>query len=66
MQGKSVPHYAAIEPSGDGLMIVSHKPFTFMQSESDKLEENDDAKVSNEKKGKTQSDSSLRLLSSLT
>lgn len=52
MQGKSVPHYAAIEPNGDGLMIVSHKPFTFMQSESDKSEENDDAKISNEKKGK--------------
>ncbi|KAF4798115.1 NudC domain-containing protein 1 [Turdus rufiventris] len=50
LQGKSVPHYAAIEPSGDGLMIVSHKPFTFMQSESDKLEENDNVKVSNEKK----------------
>ncbi|NWH91478.1 NUDC1 protein, partial [Aegithalos caudatus] len=50
LQGKSVPHYAAIEPSGDGLMIVSHKPFTFMQSEGDKIEENDDAKVSNEKK----------------
>lgn len=34
-------------------MIVSHKPFTFMQSESDKLEENDNVKVSNEKKGKS-------------
>ncbi|XP_071410077.1 nudC domain-containing protein 1 [Pithys albifrons albifrons] len=48
LQGKSVPHYAAIETSGDGLMIVSHKPFKFM--DSDKLEENDDAKVLNEKK----------------
>ncbi|KAJ7408926.1 NudC domain-containing protein 1 [Pitangus sulphuratus] len=50
LQGKSVPHYAAIEQSGDGLMIVSHKPFKFMESESDKLEENDDTKVLNEKK----------------
>ncbi|XP_009079998.1 PREDICTED: nudC domain-containing protein 1-like, partial [Acanthisitta chloris] len=50
LQGKSVPHYAAIEPSGDGLMIVSHKPFKFMQNEGEKLEENDDAEVSNEKK----------------
>uniref|UniRef100_A0A663DVH6 NudC domain-containing protein 1 n=1 Tax=Aquila chrysaetos chrysaetos TaxID=223781 RepID=A0A663DVH6_AQUCH len=50
LQGKSVPHYAAIEPSGDGLMIVSYKPFKFMQDEDDKLEENDDAKATNEKK----------------
>ncbi|NXM28668.1 NUDC1 protein, partial [Oxyruncus cristatus] len=50
LQGKSVPHYAAIEPSGDGLMIVSHKPFKFMESESDKLEENDGTKILNEKK----------------
>ncbi|NXW21127.1 NUDC1 protein, partial [Circaetus pectoralis] len=50
LQGKSVPHYAAIEPSGDGLMIVSYKPFKFMQDEDDKLEENDDAEATNEKK----------------
>lgn len=53
LQGKSVPHYAAIEPSGDGLMVVSYKPFKFMKDEDDKLEENDDAKATNEKKGKT-------------
>ncbi|EGW09202.1 NudC domain-containing protein 1 [Cricetulus griseus] len=28
LRGKSVPHYAAIEPSGNGLMIVSYKSFT--------------------------------------
>ncbi|XP_068789234.1 nudC domain-containing protein 1 isoform X1 [Struthio camelus] len=50
LQGKSVPHYAAIEPSGDGLMILSYKPFKFMQHEEDKLEENVDGKVTNEKK----------------
>ncbi|NWI68557.1 NUDC1 protein, partial [Todus mexicanus] len=50
LQGKSVPHYAAIEPSGDGLMIVSYKPFKFMQDEDDKLEENDNAKATDEKK----------------
>ncbi|XP_065686963.1 nudC domain-containing protein 1 isoform X1 [Patagioenas fasciata] len=50
LQGKSVPHYAAIEPSGDGLMVVSYKPFKFMKDEDDKLEENDDAKTTNEKK----------------
>ncbi|XP_063183482.1 nudC domain-containing protein 1 isoform X2 [Chroicocephalus ridibundus] len=51
LQGKSVPHYAAVEPSGDGLMIVSYKPFKFVQDEDNKLEEeNDDAKAANEKK----------------
>ncbi|NXC20863.1 NUDC1 protein, partial [Corythaeola cristata] len=50
LQGKSVPHYAAIEPSGDGLMIVSYKPFKFMQDEDNKLEENDDEKATNEEK----------------
>ncbi|NXT82484.1 NUDC1 protein, partial [Zapornia atra] len=52
LQGKSVPHYAAIEPNGDGLMIVSYKPFRFMQDEDGKLEENDvdDAKSTDEKK----------------
>ncbi|XP_025920009.1 nudC domain-containing protein 1 isoform X4 [Apteryx rowi] len=50
LQGKSVPHYVAIEPSGDGLMILSYKPFKFMQDEEDKLEENDDEKVTNKKK----------------
>ncbi|XP_010004779.1 PREDICTED: nudC domain-containing protein 1 [Chaetura pelagica] len=62
LQGKSIPHYAAIEPSGNGVMIVSYKPFKFVQDEddkleednkveeNDKLEENDDAKATNEKK----------------
>ncbi|NXA39289.1 NUDC1 protein, partial [Eudromia elegans] len=50
LHGKSVPHYAAIEPSGDGLMILSYKPFKFMQDEEDKIEENIDEKVTNEKK----------------
>ncbi|KAM6089243.1 nudC domain-containing protein 1 isoform 1-T1 [Chlamydotis macqueenii] len=40
----------AIEPSGDGLMIVSYKPFKFIQDERDELEENDDAKATSEKK----------------
>lgn len=27
--GKSVPHYAAVEPQGKGLMVASEKPFVF-------------------------------------
>lgn len=53
LQGKSVPHYAAIEPNGDGLMILSYKPFKSVQEEEKKLAGNDDAKTANEKKGKT-------------
>lgn len=63
MQGKSVPHYAAIEPSGNGLMIVSYKPFKFMQGEDNKSEENDDAEATKEKKGKTYLVDCDRLLS---
>lgn len=27
LKGKSVPHYAAVEPQGKGLMVASEKPF---------------------------------------
>lgn len=30
LHGKSVPHYAAIEPDGNGLMIISYKSFKFI------------------------------------
>ncbi|XP_004607722.2 nudC domain-containing protein 1 [Sorex araneus] len=39
LRGKSVPHYAAIETDGNGLMIVSYKAFTFVGKD---LEENKD------------------------
>lgn len=29
LRGKSVPHYAAVEPLGKGLMVASEKPFAF-------------------------------------
>ncbi|XP_051811477.1 nudC domain-containing protein 1 isoform X2 [Acanthochromis polyacanthus] len=29
LRGKSVPHYAAVEPKGKGLMVASEKPFAF-------------------------------------
>lgn len=65
MQGKSVPHYAAIEPNGDGLMIISYKPFKFLQEEKEILKENDDKKTTDEKKGKTYLTGYDRLLSVL-
>uniref|UniRef100_F6XIA2 NudC domain-containing protein 1 n=1 Tax=Callithrix jacchus TaxID=9483 RepID=F6XIA2_CALJA len=45
LRGKSVPHYAAIEPDGKGLMIVSYKSFTFVQVGQD-LEGNMDEDMS--------------------
>uniref|UniRef100_A0A8C4WK59 NudC domain-containing protein 1 n=1 Tax=Gopherus evgoodei TaxID=1825980 RepID=A0A8C4WK59_9SAUR len=50
LQGKSVPHYAAIEPDGDGLMIVSYKPFRFMQDEENQLEKKEDGKIADKKR----------------
>ncbi|XP_020732024.2 nudC domain-containing protein 1 [Odocoileus virginianus] len=47
LRGKSVPHYAAIEPDGNGLMIVSYKSFTFVQAGQD-LEESKDENMSEE------------------
>ncbi|XP_066235453.1 nudC domain-containing protein 1 [Saccopteryx leptura] len=37
LRGKSAPHYAAIEPDGNGLMIVSYQSFTFVHQD---IEEN--------------------------
>ncbi|KAL2767117.1 nudC domain-containing protein 1 isoform 1 [Daubentonia madagascariensis] len=50
LHGKSVPHYAAIEPDGTGLMIVSYKSFKFVQVGQD-LEENMDEDMSEKIKG---------------
>ncbi|XP_060099299.1 nudC domain-containing protein 1 [Heteronotia binoei] len=49
LQGKSVPHYAAIEPSGDGLMVISYKPFTFISCDN-KDEESKKEKEEEKKK----------------
>ncbi|XP_075681935.1 nudC domain-containing protein 1 [Rhinoderma darwinii] len=39
LHGKSVPHYAAIEPDGNGLTIISYKPFRFIVDEKNQPEE---------------------------
>lgn len=41
LRGKSVPHYAAIEPNGNGLMIASYKSFKVVSVDQD-LEESMD------------------------
>ncbi|XP_053104273.1 nudC domain-containing protein 1 isoform X2 [Hemicordylus capensis] len=50
LQGKSVPHYAAIEPSGDGLMIISYKPYTFIQQNDEHKHEEREKEKTEEKK----------------
>ncbi|XP_051058607.1 nudC domain-containing protein 1 isoform X2 [Phodopus roborovskii] len=44
LRGKSVPHYAAIEPSGNGLMIVSYKSFTVVSVDPNSEESMDEDK----------------------
>lgn len=39
LHGKSVPHYAAIEPDGNALTIISYKPFRFVVDEENQPEE---------------------------
>lgn len=39
MRGKSVPHYASLEPQGKGLMLAAEKPFSFKEVDGVPLEE---------------------------
>ncbi|TRY58755.1 hypothetical protein DNTS_034586 [Danionella cerebrum] len=39
LKGKSVPHYAAVEPQGKGVIVASEKPFTFTEVDGLPLEE---------------------------
>ncbi|CAI5779105.1 Hypothetical predicted protein [Podarcis lilfordi] len=50
LQGKSVPHYAAIEPSGDGLMVISYKPYALTQNGEDKHDKSEKEKAEENKK----------------
>ncbi|KAM8967892.1 nudC domain-containing protein 1 [Pelodytes ibericus] len=50
LHGKSVPHYAAVEPDGNGLMIISYKPFKFIASEGDNTEEDEEEKMEEDSK----------------
>ncbi|XP_036119845.1 nudC domain-containing protein 1 [Molossus molossus] len=42
LRGKSVPNYAAIEPDGNGLMIISYKSFAFVPVGQDIAENKDE------------------------
>lgn len=45
-----MPHYAAVEPDGNGLMIISYKSFTFVPIAQD-IEEKKDENMSEKIKG---------------
>ncbi|XP_078543003.1 nudC domain-containing protein 1 [Lissotriton helveticus] len=45
LHGKSVPHYAAIESVGNGLMIASYKPFSFIPDEGSHINESEEVKM---------------------
>lgn len=51
LQGKSVPHYAALEPDGSGLMVISYKPYTLLQNGETKQDENEKEKTEANRKG---------------
>ncbi|XP_066572053.1 nudC domain-containing protein 1 [Amia ocellicauda] len=50
LQGKSVPHYAAIEPKGEGLMIASEKPFKLIEVDGKPVEDSVDKPMEVEEK----------------
>ncbi|XP_053571263.1 nudC domain-containing protein 1 [Bombina bombina] len=50
LHGKSVPHYAAIETDGNGLMIISYKPFRFDAGGENQSESTEDEKMEEEGK----------------
>ncbi|XP_057684170.1 nudC domain-containing protein 1 [Corythoichthys intestinalis] len=39
LQGKTVPHYAAVTPQGDGLMVASERPFIFTHVDGEPLDQ---------------------------
>lgn len=51
LRGKSVPHYAAVEPQGKGLMVASEKPFAFTHVDGRPVELPDPEPMEVEKTG---------------
>lgn len=51
LKGKSVPHYAAVEPQGKGLMVASEKPFVFTHVDGRAVEHSDPEPMEVEKAG---------------
>lgn len=51
LKGKSVPHYAALEPQGKGLMVAAEKSFVFTHVDGCSLEQPDPEPMEMEKTG---------------
>ncbi|XP_008298036.1 nudC domain-containing protein 1 [Stegastes partitus] len=51
LRGKSVPHYAAVEPKGKGLMVASAKPFVFTHVDGRPVEQPEPEPMEVEKTG---------------
>ncbi|XP_028316505.1 nudC domain-containing protein 1-like isoform X2 [Gouania willdenowi] len=49
LRGKSVPHYAAVEPHGKGLMVASEKPFVFTHVDGRAVEQEEPEPMEEEK-----------------
>jgi len=54
LRGKSVPHYAAVEPQGKGLMVASEKPFVFTHVDGRPVEQPQPEPMEVEKTGGSQ------------
>lgn len=52
LRGKSVPHYAAVEPEGKGLMVASERPFVFTHVDGLPVEQPDPEPMEVEKTGR--------------
>lgn len=61
LHGKSVPHYAAIEPDGNGVTIISYKPFRFIVDEENQPEEERMEEEEKKGNGETGSGGSISL-----
>lgn len=64
MKGKSVPHYAAVEPQGKGVIVASEKPFAFTEVDGLPLEEPPAQDMEVENSGENQESSFIALLNS--
>lgn len=47
-----MPHYAAVEPQGKGLMVASEKPFVFTHVDDRPVEQSDPEPMEVEKTGR--------------
>ncbi len=62
MKGKSVPHYAAVEPQGKGIVVASEKPFAFTEVDGLPLEEAPAVDMEVENSGENQQPGKVKVI----